>query len=322
MAYKQDPSNIKGIGSLFSTINPGIDFDNIEETVKPRNERRKIINIDDEIKRELKQYNIKDDEISSKSSRSSHSSSNSKSSRSSRSSRSSSDRSSSYHSSDTDSRTGSSTSSKSSRSHHKHRKNIKSMLDSTDNKNNLSNIIGNDEIEFSLEKDRQNEMRSLKLDQIAAMKEALTEEGVDCSQVPDVTSESDDTLIETVHRILTIRSDRIKYCSFAEEFIIMGVMGLETLFDGKNEYFGKYRPDLTGWNTNVLTKLKKVRPETSMLVGSIMREYQISPWVRILFELVPSAIMHMRMQSQKNDKNNLANEPAFRHAIDELNKYD
>lgn len=307
MTYRENPANIRGMGSLFGALNPGIDFENFENSMKKssKTQNRQLDNIDDEIKKVSKEYGIDDLlSTSSKHKRSSRSSSGS-------------DYTSSYEY-DTSYESGSSSRSSSSRRRHK---SIKTLLTAS-NKNTLGDSLRDDVINFTLEKDQQDELRALRLDQIAAMRESLLDDGIDCSKIPEVTSDSDDVLIESVHRLLNIRSDRAKYSTFAEEFILTGVMGLETLFDGQNIYFGKYRPDLTGWNQSVLAKIKKVRPEMGALVGSVMREYQISPWFRIMFELVPSALLHMRLQAQKNTKTDISNDPVFQDALNKMNSYD
>src|SRR3546814_9514064 len=59
-----------------------------------------------------------------------------------------------------------------------------------------------------------------------------------------------------------------RYCSFAEEFMLSGAHGLEYLFDGKNMWFGRWNPDLTGWHVHVNRKLRRMRTDTGKIVRS------------------------------------------------------
>jgi hypothetical protein len=47
--------------------------------------------------------------------------------------------------------------------------------------------------------------------------------------------------------VLRLKNDRNRYSSFAEEMILSMAYGLEYLFDGEKEWFGR-KPDLVGWN--------------------------------------------------------------------------
>lgn len=171
---------------------------------------------------------------------------------------------------------------------------------------------------FTLERERYAELRSAKLEKIESMRQALDEEGIDCSKIDVVTSEDSDEKIEATYRTISSKMDRQRYCSLAEELVLAGVGGLESFFDGKRVYFGKYRPDLTDWNITVQAKLRRVRPETAMLVGQIMRDYNISPIWRILMELVPSAISHIRLKAKQNDSDGLYADADMAKAINEI----
>lgn len=171
---------------------------------------------------------------------------------------------------------------------------------------------------FMLERERHAELRSSILDKIESMRQALEEEGIDCSKVDIVTSEDSDEKIEAVYRTLNSKTDRQRYCSLAEELVLAGVGGLESIFDGKRIYFGRYRPDLTDWSITVQAKLRRVRPETAMMVGAIMRDYNVSPMWRIAMELVPSAISHMRLRARRDDKSGLYNDVELSKALNEI----
>jgi len=172
--------------------------------------------------------------------------------------------------------------------------------------------------QFTLEKERLADLRSAKLEKIESMRQSLEEEGVNCENIDTVTSEDPDDKIEAVYRTLSHKLDKIRYCSLAEELVLAGVGGLESIFDGKRLYFEKYKPDLTNWNITVQAKLRRVRPETAMMVGAIMRDYNISPMWRIAMELVPSAISHMRLRSKQSESSGLYHDVELSRAINEI----
>ena len=171
---------------------------------------------------------------------------------------------------------------------------------------------------FTLERERYADVLSAKLEKIEIMRQSLEEEGIDCSKIPVVTSEDSDEKIEATYRTLSHKMDKQRYCSLAEELVLAGVNGLESIFDGQRVYFGKYRPDLTNWNITVQSKLRRVRPETAMTVGDIMRDYNISPMMRIAMELIPSAISHMRLRAKQDDKSGLYHDLEMSKAINEI----
>jgi hypothetical protein len=179
-----------------------------------------------------------------------------------------------------------------------------------------------DSPQFTLEKERIADLRSAKLEKIESMRQSLEDEGVNCENIDIVTSEDSDEKIEAVYRTLNHKLDKVRYCSLAEELVLMGVGGLESIFDGKSVYFEKYRPDLTDWNITVQAKLRRVRPETAMLVGAVMRDYNISPMWRIAMELFPSAITHMRLRAKKGESSGLYHDPELSRAINEIRESD
>ena len=109
-------------------------------------------------------------------------------------------------------------------------------------------------------------------------------------------------------------------CSFANDFILSGVYGLETVFNGKRQ-FGPYKPDLTDWHNTVKVKLRGMRFETSTIVSEIMEEYKIGPIWRIALELIPSAILHSRMRSMQRD-DDLYSATEMSNAMDIIRDYD
>jgi hypothetical protein len=116
--------------------------------------------------------------------------------------------------------------------------------------------------------------------------------------------------IQNVYKILRLKNDRNHYCSFAEEFILAGAYGLEYLFDGEKEWFGR-KPDLIGWSKTVQVKLRRCRYQTSTFVKDFMQEYNFTPGVQILLELIPSMFLFSRRKKLAQDSNDDRYNEAF-----------
>ena len=122
--------------------------------------------------------------------------------------------------------------------------------------------------------------------------------------------------IENVHKILRLKNDRNRYCSFAEECILAGSHTLEWMFDGKKTYLGR-RPDLRGWSATVNIKLRRMRYDTSTFVSEVMQDYNLGHGTRIVFELLPSLFLYSKMKkSQYSD--NLITSDEMNSAIDRI----
>lgn len=155
---------------------------------------------------------------------------------------------------------------------------------------------------FSFEKEKKEDEKCRMLEEIDSLKYTLQEEDVDLTRVPDVGPKSSYEEVDAVLKMLRHKNDRNRYCSFAEEFLLFGAYGLEELFNGKNTWFGRYQPDLTGWHNHVNVKLRRMRHDTSTLVSSIMQDYNIGPGFRILLELIPNMVLYSKMRKQQHNQ--------------------
>lgn len=162
--------------------------------------------------------------------------------------------------------------------------------------NVLSEFDGRDEMVLSIENEKREDMKSRMLEQIDMLRLSLEEDGIDVSRVDAVTPDDSYEKIESILKILRLKNDRNRYCSFAEEFIIFGAHTLEEIFNGERVFLGKYSPDLTGWHNTVNVKLRRMRYDTSTLVSNIMSDYNIGPGIRMALELIPSMFLHSRMR--------------------------
>lgn len=169
-----------------------------------------------------------------------------------------------------------------------------------------------------IDRERDEDTKTSLLEQIDMLRTTLDDDGIDIKGVPVVDKNSSMIDIQNVYKILRLKNDRNRYCSFAEELILAGAYGLESLFDGEKVWFGSYRPDLIGWSSTVKVKLRRMRYETSTFVGEIMQEYQMSSGIRLALELLPSIFLYSRQKKISNNEN-FAGDTSYKDAISQLN---
>lgn len=181
----------------------------------------------------------------------------------------------------------------------------------------LNHVLG--EIEdprFSVEKEKEEDDKAIILEQIDMLSTNLTDEGVDVSRIPKVDASSSLEEIRSIHKILRLKNDRNRYCSFAEECILAGSHSLEWLFDGEKSYMGR-KPDLRGWSATVNIKLRRMRYDTSTFVSDVMQDYDLGHGTRIMLELIPSLFLYSKMKkSQYAD--NLITSDQMNDAMDRI----
>ena len=177
--------------------------------------------------------------------------------------------------------------------------------------------IDDRELEFNIEKEKDEDDKATLLEQIDMLKITLEDDGVDVSGVPTISKSSTMKDVHDVYKILRLKNDRNRYCSFAEEIILSGAYGMEYLFDGKKEWFSK-RPDLTGWSSTVKVKLRRMRFETSTFVQEVMQEYNMSAGMRLALELIPSMFLYSRNR-RLSQNDNLVSDDEYKKAISNLN---
>ncbi len=163
----------------------------------------------------------------------------------------------------------------------------------------MNNIMPNNS--FNFEEEKREDAKCAMLEEIDSLIYSLQDAEVDLSRIPKVDFRSSYEEIEMVLKILRHKSDRTRYCNLAEEFFIWGAYGMEELFNGERIWFGRYQPCLTGWHTQVQTKLRRMRHDTSQLVSEVMHDYNISPGMRVLLELIPNMFVY----SSEKKKNQL-----------------
>jgi hypothetical protein len=171
-------------------------------------------------------------------------------------------------------------------------------------RSHIKNVIGVDPLrDFSLEKEREEDDKCNMLAEIDYLLDSLKEEGIDVSRIPTVDDNNDIKSIDKVLKVLRHKVDHSRYCTFAEEFMLSAAHGLEYLFDGKNMWFGRWNPDLTGWHIHVNRKLRRMRTDTGKIVSHVMSDYDIGPFLRICLELIPSMFLFSKKKQDQNSFN-------------------
>lgn len=175
---------------------------------------------------------------------------------------------------------------------------------------------------WSIEKEKEEDMKATMLDEIDSLRLTLSEDDVNVDRIPVVTQANTFEEISAVHKTLRLKNDRTRYCNFAEEFLLFGAHGLEELFNGDNVWLGKYSPDLTGWHNHVQVKLRRMRHDTSTLVSGIMADYNIGPGLRIVLELIPSMFMYSKLRKQQFGSKKLYSDSAMGDAMNRIRNID
>jgi len=186
----------------------------------------------------------------------------------------------------------------------------------------IDNVVGGDKNngtagDFSLENENREDMKAAMLSEIDNLLTTLEDENVDVSRIPKVGPESEYSTVSNVLRTLRFKFDHVRGCSLAEEAILFGAYCLEDMFDGQRTFFGRYRPDLTGWHTHVNVKLKRMRTDTAQLVNNIMRDNPIGSGFRVLLELIPNMVLYSRMRKQQHGEPGLE---LSRYSDDEVSR--
>jgi len=166
----------------------------------------------------------------------------------------------------------------------------------------ISNVMKNDidvDNTFSIEREKQEDFKNIMLDEIDEYLAALKNNDIDISRIPIVTKNSSYKEVQDVHRALKYKNDNIRYCTMAEEFLLLGALGVEYIFDGDRKILGK-KIDMSGWSKQLPSKMRRMRTDTTQVVSHVMQDFHIGNMLRIILELVPNAIMYAKNKSSKD----------------------
>jgi hypothetical protein len=174
---------------------------------------------------------------------------------------------------------------------------------------------------FSVEKEKEEDEKSRKLEGIESLREILEDEGENLSRIPHVTAVSSMEEIDSVYKMLNLKNDRKRCCTFAEEGILLGAHAVEWAFDGEKNYFG-HRPDMTDWHKSVQAKLRRMRHDTSNVVSQVMQHYNLGSGTRILLELIPSMFLYSRMRKSQHKDTLAVSDSEYDSALNRLRDAD
>ena len=183
--------------------------------------------------------------------------------------------------------------------------------------NVLNTSSNNNNYNYNIEDENREDLKLTLLEKIDNLTEELEDEGVSLDKIPKVDYTSNLEQIEYVAKLLMLKANRNRYASLGEEFILALASGLEMLCNGDREFLG-IRPDLNGYSDVVKVKLRRLRNETSQVVGNVVEKYEISPITTLLIELIPSLFLHSKRrknQSYDNLYNDLSDD------INEISKF-
>lgn len=175
----------------------------------------------------------------------------------------------------------------------------------------------NNEYNYNIEDENREDLKLTLLEKIDNLTEELEDEGISLDKIPKVDYTSNLDQIEYVAKLLMLKANRNRYASLGEEFILALASGLEMLCNGEREFLG-ISPDLQGYSDVVKVKLRRLRNETSQVVGNVVEKYEISPITTLLIELIPSLFLHSKRrknQSYDNLYNDLSDD------INEISKF-
>lgn len=161
-----------------------------------------------------------------------------------------------------------------------------------------------DDYDEELIKEKEKDKKILLLENIHMLKEELRDDGENINNIKHVDEESRIQDIEYVYKVLSIKMNRKRYTSITEEVILTGVNLLETVFNGENKLLGT-QLDLVGYSSVAKQKLRKMRGETTTIVGDTIEKMELNFFTKLIIELVPS--MFLFSKTKKLQKQNQFN---------------
>ena len=111
------------------------------------------------------------------------------------------------------------------------------------------------------------------LEQIESLKDELRLDKNDSNFIVD--DNDSYNKVRSILERLQYKSQLQTYDTIFTEAIVFGTGMIETIFDGKKEYFG-YRPNMEGWTDSVKIQLTRMQPEKTKVVSGIIQNYKIN----------------------------------------------
>jgi len=162
----------------------------------------------------------------------------------------------------------------------------------------FSNDTDNNDFNFNIDDENREDLKLTLLEKIDHLIEELEDDGVNLTRIPKVDHNSELDKIEYVAKLLMLKTNRNRYSNMGEELLLMAAKGLENICNGKRDFLG-LKPNLTGYSDVAKVKLRRVKNETSQIVSNIVEKYEVSPFMTLLIELVPSLFLHSSRRSNQ-----------------------
>lgn len=190
-------------------------------------------------------------------------------------------------------------------------------------RSNFNSIIAHDsKISDRVEIENEEDEKAELLADIELLLSALEADGVPIERLEQAkpTMSSSYRQVQSFARGLQKKVDKNRGSALIEESVIFAVSLLEDFFDGNNEYFG-YRPDLTGYSNTARTKMRRLRPESAVLASSVLHSSSMGPGTRMMFELLPSMVLHSRARRQQHGEAGIFDDSSMVTANTEIRRH-
>lgn len=128
----------------------------------------------------------------------------------------------------------------------------------------------------------------------------LSQEELD--EIPKVTYKSRPSEISDVCNMLRARVARINSSHIATELMLSVAEVAEEVFNGETLWFGRFRPDLTGYRKELERKMKRIKYDAGRIVNGVLKNRNTSPQVRIGLEIIPNVLMYGKSRSEKRKR--------------------
>lgn len=174
------------------------------------------------------------------------------------------------------------------------------LTEEQQNQKIVDNVLKmNNNNNYNIDDENREDLKLTLLEKIDNLIEELEDEGISLDKIPKVDYNTNLEQIEYVAKLLMLKANRVRYASLGEEFILALASGLEMLCNGDREFLG-IKPDLQGYSDVVKVKLRRLRNETSQVVGNVVEKYEISPITTLLIELIPSLFLHSKRRKNQS----------------------
>lgn len=130
--------------------------------------------------------------------------------------------------------------------------------------------------------------------EILNLRDILQQDNIKIDDILQYNADMSDEQVADILKALRVRNAQNRYGSIADESILAVADFIESVFDGNHTYFGKFRPDYTGYRKTVRVKLRRVRGDKAMVVKALLDKLNLGPKARIFLEFLPSLITYPR----------------------------